>query len=269
MAAVYEAKKVFYSYPGGVAALAGTDMTVEKGSRAVILGANGTGKSTLLQLFDGLIFPDSGELRVFGEPLTEKSFEDAVFSRQFRKRVGFVFQNPDVQLFCPTVREDILFGPLQLGMSEPETQARLDVIARFLGIEKLLDRSCHQLSIGEKRKVAIATTLIIEPEVLLLDEPTAGLDPATTAHIIEMIQDASASGKTVITATHDLHLVEEIADTIFVFGADKRIVRSGPAHEVLRDADFLQKHNLTHAHRHHHDGTVHTHPHDHFEHHHP
>jgi cobalt/nickel transport system ATP-binding protein len=265
---VFELKDVRYSYLGRYPALAGLDLKVPKGEKIALLGANGTGKSTLLQLLDGLIFPDSGKVYFRGEEVTEEKLNDEAFSRGFRRKVGFVFQNPDIQLFCPTVREDISFGPLQFGVSQKELAARMDVVAGFLGIGHLLERSCHQLSIGEKRKVAIATVLVMEPEVLLLDEPTAGLDPATTQHVIEMIEDASNSGKTVITATHDLHVVGEMADTLFVFNAEKRIIRSGATQEILQDTAFLQQHNLMHVHRHHHHGTVHTHPHQHLEHHH-
>lgn len=264
---MFELSDVHYAYLGKYPALCAVDLCVARGEKIVLLGANGTGKSTLLHVLDGIVFPDRGTVKIEGGELSERRLEDEVFSRKFRQKVGFVFQNPEVQLFCPTVREDIAFGPLQLGVPEKEVVVRMEAVVKLLEIGHLLDRSCHQLSIGEKRKVAIATTLVIEPEVLLLDEPTAGLDPATTRHIIDIIKEASAKGKTIITATHDLHLVEEIADKIFVFGRDKRIVRSGPCAELLGDMDFLSNHNLVHVHSHRHHGTVHTHQHQHLEHH--
>jgi cobalt/nickel transport system ATP-binding protein len=265
---LFELTDVSYSYLGRYPALCGVSLKIPRGSTSVLLGANGTGKSTLLQLLDGLVFPDSGSVLLSGEPLNENRLADECFARAFRKKVGFVFQNPEVQLFCPTVREDIAFGPLQLDVPEEEVRGRVADVVKLLEIGHLLDRSSHHLSIGEKRKVAIATMLAMDPEVLLLDEPTAGLDPATTRHIIEIIEAASAAGKTVIAATHDLLLVEEIADTLFVFGKEKRIVRFGPRDELLGDTEFLTAHNLVHIHRHRHHGTVHTHPHQHLDHHH-
>jgi len=260
---------VEYAYLGKYPALRGLNLEIPRGGKIALLGANGTGKSTLLTMLDGLIFPDRGELRWNGVPLTEAYLNEPGNARKFRQQVGFVFQNPEIQLFCPTVREDIAFGPLHMDVPDDEVRARMRRIAALLEIEGLLDRSCHQLSIGEKRKVAIATTLAIEPEVILLDEPTAGLDPATTRHIIEIIAEAAANGKTIITATHDLHLVNEMADTIFVFDREKRVIRSGQTQNILSDIPFLQEHNLMHVHRHRHDGTVHTHPHQHLEHQHP
>ena len=268
MDTIFKLEDVHYSYLGRFPALRGIDLEIHKGEKIAFLGANGTGKSTLLQILDGLIFPDSGRVTAFGRKLTEDAFSDREFNHSFRKNVGFVFQNPDIQLFCPTVREDILFGPLQLGFDQAEALARMEEVTSFLEIGHLLDRSPNQLSIGEKRKVAIASTLAIDPEVIILDEPTAGLDPATTRHIIDRMNLASESGKTIITSTHDLHIVEEIADSIFVFGKEKRIIRSGPASELLRDMEFLSANNLVHVHSHRHHGTLHTHTHQHLEHHH-
>jgi cobalt/nickel transport system ATP-binding protein len=165
------------------------------------------------------------------------------------------------------VKEDIVFGPLALGVEHEEIKKRLEKISALFGIEHLLERSPHQLSVGEKRKAAIATMLAIEPEVMLLDEPTAGLDPLTTRHIIDMIVEAGSKGKTVITATHDLHIVSEISDTVHVFDNTKKIVRSGNCAEILTDQEFLLKHNLTHIHKHAHSGVIHAHPHSHLDHH--
>ncbi len=261
--AIFQTKDVHYSYMGKYPALRGIDVTIEKAEMVAVIGANGSGKSTLLQMLDGLIFPDSGHVTAFGMDISEKAFADQAFSVNFRRKVGFVFQNPDVQLFCPTVKEDILFGPLQLKEDIAEVGKRLDRLVAILGIGALLDRSPHQLSIGEKRKVAIASTLIIDPEVIILDEPTAGLDPLTSRHIIDILLKENSEGKTIITSTHDLHIVEEISDKVCVFTADKKIVKIGPPGEVLNDIPLLQAHNLVHIHAHRHDGTTHVHPHDH------
>lgn len=255
---LYTLTDVSYSYAGGIPALKNLSMTITEGERVAVIGANGTGKSTLLTLLDALVFPTHGSMELGGfagtdaKKITERTMRDESLQRDFRKKIGFVFQNPDVQLFCPTVREDILFGPLQLGVPNDEIRRRFtDVVAR-LRIGHLIDRAPHQLSIGEKKKVAIASVLAIDPEVLLLDEPTAGLDPQTTRDIIEVIEREHEAGKTVVMATHDLHIVEEIADTVYVFGPDKSVIRSGPVEEILTDHTFLKAHNLMHVHVHRH-----------------
>ncbi|MFA5363189.1 MAG: ABC transporter ATP-binding protein [Candidatus Omnitrophota bacterium] len=258
---IFELKDVFFSYLGRFPALCGIDLRVLKGEKISVMGANGTGKSTLLQMLDGLIFPDKGNLTGFGRELKEDVFAEESFTRFFRGAVGFVFQNPEVQLFCPTVREDIMFGPLQLGVDGKEIKRRLDKLADIFEIGNLLERAPYQLSIGEKRKVALASTLAVEPDVILLDEPTAGLDPLTTRHIIDIILRANEEGKTVITATHDVHIVQEISDRVCVFGRGKNIVRDASPDEILSDEKFLAENNLLHLHRHRHNDTVHVHPH--------
>jgi len=260
---VFELADVHYSYLGKFPALCGVSLEIRQGEKISVIGANGTGKSSLLALLDGLIFPDTGVIRGFGENLSEKALNDAEFSKFFRGKVGLVFQNPEVQLFCPTVREDIVFGPLNLGVPGEEIRKRLDKLTETFGISGLLDRSPHQLSIGEKRKIAIASTLAVEPDVLILDEPTAGLDPLTSRHIVDIILQANIEGKTVITATHDMHIVEEVSDVVYVFGQDKKIARSGSPAEILSDDDFLRENNLVHLHSHRHKDKVHAHPHSH------
>ena len=264
---IFSLKGVWFSYLGKFPALAGVDIDIKPGEKISIIGANGTGKSTLLHLLDGLIFADKGSLNFCGKELNEKSFNDVEFSRNFRRKVGFVFQNPDVQLFCPSVKEDILFGPLQLGLAKNEIQKRLEKLITILGIKGLLDRSPNQLSIGEKRKVALASTLIINPEIIILDEPTAGLDPLTSRHIIDLLIDENINGKTIITSTHDLHIVGEVSDIVYVFGADNKIVKFGQAESILNDAALLTANNLVHIHRHRHKDEEHVHPHVHLDHH--
>lgn len=261
--AIFELKEVYFSYLGKFPAVCGIDMAIEEGQKIAIIGANGSGKSTLLHLLDALIFADKGSVEFFGKELKEGAFRDENFSKDFRRRVGLVFQNPDVQVFCPTVKEDILFGPLQLGMEKKEIKKRFDELVNLLNIEDLLDRAPHQLSIGEKRKVALASSLIINPEILLLDEPTAGLDPQTTRIIIDLL----TQGKTIITATHDLHIVEEISDLVYVFSQEKKIVKFAGAEAILKDTKLLAANNLVHIHSHRHKDTVHIHPHLHLEHH--
>ena len=263
---IFELKDVHFSYLGRYPALCGLDITIEKGQRVAVIGANGSGKSTLLHLLDGLIFPDKGSVKAFGEELNEKTLADEKFNHDFRSKVGLVFQNPDVQLFCPTVKEEVMFGPLNFGFDHTAITPVFNSIMEVFGIKELVDRMPHQLSIGEKRKVAMASVLISGPEVLLLDELTAGLDPKTSLDLVDLLNQYHADGKTIVTATHDMHIVEEIADVVYVFSRDKKIIRSGQPAEILADVKFLQENNLIHVHSHAHDGKPHIHPHQHLLH---
>ena len=230
---------------------AGLDPLTTRHIIELLIQANhGSGKSTLLHMLDGLIFPDQGTIKSFGNDIKESVFNDENFSKNFRRKVGLVFQNPDVQLFCPTAKEDIIFGPLQLGIKKKEIENRLEELAGILNLKGLLDRPPHRLSIGEKRKVALASTLIINPDVLILDEPTAGLDPLTTRHIIDLLIQANGSGKTIVISTHDLHVAKEISDMIYVFSPEKTIVKSGKPEEILNDGQLLHDNNLIHSHKH-------------------
>ena len=260
---IFELKNVSYSHAGKFPALRNIDLTVKSADKIAILGANGTGKSTLLELLDGLIFPQDGSIKVFGRQLSERDFDDEEFAREFRKKVGFVFQNPDVQLFCPTVEEDILFGPLQLGVNMDEARLRFERITEKLQIKHLIKRMPHQLSLGEKKKVSIASVLVINPEILLLDEPTAGLDPRTCRELIDLVDEYHAQGRTVITAMQDLHIVPEMANEIFILNEDNSIAVTGNCQEILAQQELLEKLNLAHIHKHKHNGSWHKHPHQH------
>ena len=194
-------------------ALKDINLTMTAGEQIAIIGANGSGKSTLLLILDALIYATSGEVYAFGNPVTEERFntlEDNEFARYFRTQVGFVFQNPDVQLFSSTVFDEIAFGPLQLGLPREEVIKRTEEVMTMLALSNLRDRAPHTLSGGERKKVCIASILSINPDVLLLDEPTGGLDPRTQLWLTELLQDLAKAGKTIITATHDMNIVEEI-----------------------------------------------------------
>ena len=244
---VFELKEVTYSYAGEIVALDGIDLAIQAGEALVILGANGSGKSTLLRLLDGLLFADRGTVAAFGEPLTEERLEKADFRRSFRSRVGFLFQNPDVQLFSPTVREEIAFGPLQLGLAQDEARERVEDILAWLGLGVLAERSPLQLSGGEKKKVAIAAVLAMNPQVLLLDEPTAALDPRSRHWFLELAAELGRIGKTVVTATHDLELAERTGTRLVVVGETHRIAADGAPARLLADRDLLVGANLIHA----------------------
>ena len=258
---VFEVRDVTYSYHE-VTALDGLNLTIMPGQRIALLGANGSGKSTLLNLLDGLCFPEKGSVAFQGEPLTEIRLSGQT-EFDFRRRVALVFQNPDVQLFNPTVFDEIAFGPLQLQWPKEQIRLRVSEILEQMEIAHLKDRSPHQLSSGEKKRVALASVLILDPEVLLLDEPTAALDPKSESQMIDFLVGCGGGRKTVITATHDLDLVEDIADTCHVFQRG-RIVAAGAPSEILNDHSLLLSTNLIHAHRHAHaSGELHSHPHRH------
>jgi cobalt/nickel transport system ATP-binding protein len=212
-------------------------------------------------LLDVLYVPASGSISFHGEALDLARFEDDRFAFDFRRRVGMVFQNPDVQLFNPTVFDEIAFAPLQLLWSRDKIIQRVEQMLDLLEIRHLRNRPPHRLSGGEKKRVAIASVLVLDPEVLLLDEPTAALDPRSQSQIIDLLIGWGDGSKTVITATHDLGLVEDIADYCFVL-QNGRIAAQGNPAEVLRNTDLLAHANLIHAHRHHR-WDVHAHPHRH------
>jgi cobalt/nickel transport system ATP-binding protein len=245
-----------------VVALNGVSLEIEEGKRSVLLGANGSGKSTLLRMLDGLCFPDSGTVSFRGAPITGEHLEDDAFAHDFRRRVGLVFQNPDVQLFNPTVFDEVAFGPLQMRWSKAEILARVEATMRTMEIAHLKDRPPHRLSGGEKKRVAIASVLVLDPEVLLLDEPTAALDPRSQSQIIDLLIGWGGGKKTVITATHDLGLVEDIADDCFLMQQGKLVAHATPS-AILNDEALLRVANLIHEHRHAHGPAMHTHPHVH------
>jgi cobalt/nickel transport system ATP-binding protein len=259
---VFQLEDVSYRYES-VPALENISLAIEPGKRTALLGPNGSGKSTLLRLLNALHFPDSGNIFFHGQPLTRDKFGQDGFAFDFRRRVGLVFQNPDVQLFNPTVFDEVAFGPLQLRMPREEIARRVSEALDLMEIGHLKGRPPHRLSGGEKKRVALASVLVLNPEVLLLDEPTAGLDPRSESQIIDMLIAWGDENRTVITATHDLGLVEDIADHCVILQEGKIAAEGEPA-DLLRDRALLASANLIHAHRHRHpSGEVHSHPHTH------
>jgi cobalt/nickel transport system ATP-binding protein len=258
---VFELRGVRYAYDAQVA-IEDLSLSVRGARRLALLGANGSGKSTLLRLLDGLYFPQSGRISFRGEELTRERLEDEGFAFEFRRRVGLVFQNPDVQLFNPTVFDEVAFAPLQLRWPKATLRERVHEILDRMEILHLRDRPPHRLSGGEKKRVALASVLILDPEVLLLDEPTAALDPRSQSQIIDLLIGWGEGVKTVITATHDLGLVEDIADDCCIL-QHGRIAAQGHPRELLANEELLARANLIHAHRHRHGDMVHSHPHRH------
>ncbi len=268
MDTIFDLRNISYSYVGKIDALKDVTLKIDRGEQVTIIGSNGSGKSTLLAILNGLIYATSGEFYAFENQITEEVFDsikDNEFRSYFRTKVGFVFQNSDVQLFSPTVFEEIAFGPLQLNFTPEEVTSRVDDVMEMMEITKLRDRSPHTLSGGEKKKVCIATVLVNNPDVLLLDEPTAGLDPRTQLWLIELLQELVRAGKTVVTATHDLETMEQISKRAIVMGEDHRIKVDGYTENVLLDLPLLLKVNLIHEHMHIHGKLVHEHLHAHKE----
>ncbi len=268
MDTIFDLRNISYSYVGKIDALKNISLKVGYNEQVSIIGSNGSGKSTLLAILNGLIYPTSGEFFAFDNLITEEVFDsikDNEFRSYFRTKVGFVFQNSDVQLFSPTVFEEIAFGPLQLNIPAEEVSARVEDVLDMMEIAKLKDRSPHTLSGGEKKKVCIATVLVNNPDVLLLDEPSAGLDPRTQLWLVELLQELGQAGKTIITATHDLEIIEQISKRAIVMGEDHAVKEDGDAKEVLEDFELLLAANLIHEHMHFHGKLVHEHIHSHGE----
>jgi cobalt/nickel transport system ATP-binding protein len=264
METIFDLQNVSHSYLDKFEALKDINLTMTAGEQITIIGANGSGKSTLLLILDALIYATSGEVYAFGNPVTEERFnalEDNEFARYFRTKVGFVFQNPDVQLFSSTVFDEIAFGPLQLGLPREEVIKRTEEVITMLALSNIRDRAPHTLSGGERKKVCIGSILSINPDVLLLDEPTGGLDPRTQLWLTELLQDLAKAGKTIITATHDMNIVEQISTRSIVFGEDHTIRADCSSTEVMNDQELLLSANLIHEHQHWHGELLHKHPH--------
>jgi cobalt/nickel transport system ATP-binding protein len=258
---LFDVEHLTYRYEG-VTAVDDLSLSIPEGSRVALLGANGSGKSTLLRLLDGLIFGESGAIFFRGGDVSEEHMLDDAFALPFRRTVGMVFQNPDVQLFNPTVFDEVAFGPLQLRWPKNEIRERVGEILDRLRIGHLKNRIPQRLSGGEKKRVALASVLVLDPAVLLLDEPTAALDPRSQSEVIDLMVEWGGGSKSVITATHDLGDLEDIADRCYVLDSGRLAAEGSPA-EVLADSELLRRTNLIHAHRHRHGGEIHSHPHAH------
>ena len=243
---IFDCVDLHFAYLEKFTALDGVSLKVAAGETVALLGANGCGKSSLLKVLDGLVFADSGTFHAFGAEVTESTLEDEQFNQGFRSRVGFVFQNSDAQVFSPTVREEIAFGCLQMGQDRQTAEDRTADVLAMLGITELADRAPYQLSGGQKKRVAIASVLVMNPQVLLFDEPTAALDPRTQHWLIELLEQLRAARKTIVLATHDLQTLPELADRCVVFSEAHRVVADAPTDEVLANHRLLLEVNLIH-----------------------
>ncbi len=238
-----ELKNISYAYQDRIA-LDNISLEIGKGEAVALLGANGCGKSTLLKIINGIISPESGNYRFQGEEITPKKLQDSQFSKRFHKRIGFVFQNSDTQLFCSSVYDEIAFGPRQMGLSEEEIESRVDDCLTLLNIKELKDRIPYHLSGGEKRKVAIACVMSLNPDLLVLDEPMNGLDPKTQRWLVEFLSQLNQSGKTLIISTHNMELVHELSKRAILFDENHKIVADMESNQLLNCAELLIRVNL-------------------------
>lgn len=261
---IIKIENVSYNYYGKIPALVDVSLEIKEGEKFAVIGANGSGKSTLLQIISALIYPSGGNVFFRGNEVSEKTLKDSVFLRFFREKVGYVFQDSDVQLFCPTVVDELLYGPMQLGINENEAMDRAFEVMQMLNIENLKDRPSYMLSGGEKKRVAIGSVLTMNPEVLLFDEPTSGLDPRTQCFLVELLFELNEAGKTIVIATHDLSLVDELHCRVAVLSEDHRIEKIGNPDNILSDSELLLRVNLIHEHMHCHGDTAHRHLHSHY-----
>ncbi len=228
-----------FAYPDGHQALFGVDLRIEPGARVALLGPNGAGKTTLVMHLNGILGTDSrdngkGRVHVGGLEVARGNLQ------QIRSRVGIVFQDPDDQLFMPTVRDDVAFGPANQGLRGPELQARVDLALSQVGLTDLAHRPPHHLSFGQRRRAAVATVLSMQPQILVLDEPSSNLDPASRRELAEVLRSLDV---TVLMVTHDLLYALELCPDAVILDAG-HVVATGPTAELLGDAELLDRHRL-------------------------
>jgi len=255
-----ELERVSHAYPDGARGIRDVSFALGLGERAVLLGSNGCGKSTLLKLMAGLLLPTDGQSRYRGEPVTAARLKDRDWCRRFRGDVGMVFQHPEAMLFNPTVVEEIAYGPTRLGMKEPIRHAK--DWAECVGLSQYLDKPPYRLSGGEKQRLCLACVLACQPRVLLLDEPTASLDPRATGWLVDFL--LGQKNLTTLVSTQNLSLAAELGDRALILGEEGSLIFDGSLRRALDDTDLLWRANLAHRHEHRHaDGTEHRHVHAH------
>jgi cobalt/nickel transport system ATP-binding protein len=220
--------------------LSHVDLEVAAGAAVAFIGPNGCGKSTLMKLLAGVLPARAGRYLFDGEEITPRRLDDQGFAKRFHQRVGLLFQASEAQLFCPSVEEEVAFGPRQMSLSEEEVERRTGDCLRLVGMEAQRDRVPYHLSGGEKRRVALASVLALNPDVLLLDEPMNGLDPRMKEFVRGLLVDLNRAGKTILCSTHDFRYVEGVFQTAVVMSRDHRIARVGPYGQVVADEAFLR-----------------------------
>ena len=230
---IVKVQDVHFSYPGGVNAVNGVSFEVCRGEKVALLGPNGSGKSTLILLIAGLLMPKKGEITVLDEKTSSKAFP------KLRQKIGIVFQDPEDQLFTQSVLEDVEYGPRNLKLPEADVKARSAEVLEKINIIHLRDRAPHRLSFGEKKKVSLATALVLQPELLILDEPTANLDLVSRRSLIDTLNELNRKGTTVVVSTHDVEALPELADRVVVVGRGS-LLGVGSTSGVLQDLGLLK-----------------------------
>jgi len=234
-----EVKSLVYSFQDGTIALNGINLCIKTGAKVTFLGSNGAGKSTLFLHFNGSLRPTSGEIVLNGTPLSY----DSVSLQRIRKNIGMVFQNPDEQVFAPSVSQDVAFGPLNLDIPKDVVRKDVDYVLKLTGMDKFADKPPHHLSRGQKKRVAIAGVLVMEPDVIVLDEPTSDLDPVGSEEMMELLDELNQRGKTIIISTHDVELAYQWSDYIYVLNGG-RIVAEGNPQDMFAHTEILKKSRL-------------------------
>ncbi|GAA3505979.1 ABC transporter ATP-binding protein [Streptomyces prasinosporus] len=229
-----EVSGLAFAYPDGHQALFGVDFTIGRGERVALLGPNGAGKTTLVLHLNGILSGGAGTVKVAGLEVGKRNMAE------IRRRVGIVFQDPDDQLFMPTVREDVAFGPAAAGLKGPELEARVDRALERVGMAEFKDRPPHHLSFGQRRRVAVATVLAMEPEILVLDEPSSNLDPASRRELADILRSLDV---TVLMVTHDLPYALELCPRALIL-SDGVIAADGPTAGLLADDGLMRAHRL-------------------------
>lgn len=232
-------KNLSYTYPDGTHALKNINMEIYKGQKVAIMGPNGAGKSTLFSHFNGLTEPTSGHVEIDGKAI--KYDKDTLL--EVRQKVGIVFQDPNDQLFAPTVKEDVAFGPMNLGLDYEEVERRVDEALTMVGMEQYMDKTPHHLSGGQQKRVAIAGIIAMRPEIMILDEPTAGLDPEGVEKVLDILNNLNKEGMSIVISSHDIEMVNEFAEKIFVLN-EGEILESGDKNEIFSNKELLKTAHL-------------------------
>jgi cobalt/nickel transport system ATP-binding protein len=256
---VFDFHKISFAYGRQAALFKDMSFRIHSGESVAVLGANGSGKSTLLKIMCGLCCPQSGSFKAFDRIITGADLEDDSFSKQYHARVGFLFQNTQVQMLTTRVWDEIAYGPLQLPLSRSEIQRRVDDVLTFLEIGHLRDRSPYRLSGGEQKKVALASVLVLNPQVLIFDEPTNGLDPRTQSWLVSTLLKLNEQGRTLVIATHNLELAHTLCSRSLLLSEQHQIIFDGPTDHILNNHDMLHEANLIDDFYHTHHNHIHTH----------
>lgn len=233
------AKNLSYTYPDGTRALKNINLKIYKGQKVAIIGPNGAGKSTLFSHFNGLTEATTGEIEIDGK----KMEYDKQSLLKIRQQVGIVFQDPNDQLFAPTVKEDVAFGPMNLGLDYEEVNRRVEEALAMVGMKEYKDKTPHHLSGGQQKRVAIAGIIAMRPNIMILDEPTAGLDPEGVRKVLDILNKLNEEGMSIVISSHDIEMVNEFADEIYILNKGE-ILANGNNHEIFSNKELLKKAHL-------------------------